>query len=250
MELNRRCVAGVLAAVALVGCSGGEDPAPESTGPVEPEAVEFTTEDGITLHGQLFEPAEPFGLVIMAHQQGGSMDDFAELAREFADDGMAAFPFNFRGYGGQEGEADANLDLDLAAAVAVMRERGFEQIGLLGAGSGATAALHHAQNDDVAKIVALSPAREFAGMRVQPEEIEEPVWFLTDMDDQPYRRDTEFLSERMPNGHRPLTIVNGHGMDMIANADPQEQESLKFTIRIHFAGVFAEQFMSGATEAP
>lgn len=240
MELRRqRAALAVLVVVALAGCSDGEDPAPAAAGgPVAREPVTFTTRDGVTLNGVLYNPPEAHGVVIMAHQQGGSMGDFTQLALEVADDRMAAFTFNFRGYGGQDGEADTSLDRDLAAAVAAMREQGFERIGLLGAGSGATAALHHAQNDDVATIMALSPAREFAGLRVQPGEIDETVLFLADEDDQPYRRDAEYLSEQMPDGHLPLTVVDGHGMQIINEAGRAEKESLMHTVRVTFAGGF------------
>jgi hypothetical protein len=246
-------VAALALVVAATGCSRGDGPEPPAVapGPAEAEAVEFTTADGVQLTGLLFNPAESDGLVVMAHQQGGSADDFIDLAVDFAEHRMSSFLLNFRGYEGQDGEADTNLDVDLAAAVSAMRERGFERIAMLGAGSGATAALHHAESDDLATVVALSPQREFAGIRVRPRQVDETVVFLVDRDRRRDLRHTRFLANRMPDGILLRVRVSGHGIQIVTDADPQSQESMTHMLRNAFGGAFFKLMQArDATESP
>jgi hypothetical protein len=254
MGMSRAWIVAALTLVlAVAGCSSQEAPEPPAAapGPAEAEAVAFTTADGVQLSGLLFDPAESDGLVVMAHQQGGSADDFIDLAVDFASQRMSSFLVSFRGYEGQDGEADTNLDVDLEAAVSAMRERGFERIAMLGAGSGATAALHHAETDDLATLVVLSPQREFAGLRVRPRQIDETVVFLVDHDNRRDLRDTRFLAGRVANPVRLRVRLTGHGMEIFDNADPDEWETLTHMVRNSFGGAFFGLMQAReATEAP
>jgi pimeloyl-ACP methyl ester carboxylesterase len=256
MGVSRWRAALLLGALLVAAACGGGDPQPPAVppGPAEADALEFSTPDGVELMGLLFNPPDADGVVVMAHQQGGSGDDFIDLAVDFAEQRMASFLFDFRGYGhgaddGEDAEAqiDTNLDVDLAAAVDLMRQQGFERIALLGAGMGATAALHHAAEHDVVTVVALSPARRFAGLRVRPREVDETVTLLAGADDRRRLRDARFLARRMPNGHLLRVRLQGHGMEMFD--DPDDAERLTYLVRNAFGGAFFKLMQDDARAA-
>ena len=231
-----------VALLALAACFGG-DPAPPPdplpvAGATESPEVTFTTADGIELTGLLFTPPEATGVVVMAHQRGGSMQDWVDVADAATQNGMAAFPFNFRGYGGQQGERDTNLDVDLAAAVDAMREHGFRRVAIAGASMGATAALHHAATEELTGVAALSPATTFAGLQVRPRSIDEPVLLITANDDQPYRRDADFLEKRLPRAADLELAGDVHGTDLL---DAHE------SVADHLVGFFRQRFLDQET---
>jgi len=116
-----------------------EEPAPEVEAlPADPQMVEFTTEDGVTLSGTFFPAAEPAApVVVLMHWAPGSQEDWfapnmgwPQLALILQNrDEAAALPdreasynvltINFRGYAPSGGSTDHNqMYLDALAAVA------------------------------------------------------------------------------------------------------------------------------------
>lgn len=152
--------------------------------------------------------------------------------------GMAAFTFNFRGYGAQEGERDTKLDVDLAAAVDVMREHGFQRVALAGASMGATAALHHAASNGLTAVAALSPPTRFAGLRVRPRRVDEPVLLITAKRDQPYRRAADLLENRLPQVSGLELSGRAHGTDLLRAHE---------TVADHVIGFFRQRFLDQET---
>lgn len=198
----------------------------------------FTTDDGVELAGRLFEPPEATGVVVLAHQRGGSMQDWRDVAVAATGNGMAAFTFNFRGHGGQGGEPGTSLDTDLAAALDVMRERGYPRVGIAGASMGATAALHHAATGEVTAVAALSPPREFAGLQIRPGRIDEPVLLITADDDQPYRRDADVLQRRLAHAAGLQLAGDAHGTGLLTAHE---------TVADHVVGFFRQRFLDQQT---
>jgi pimeloyl-ACP methyl ester carboxylesterase len=149
----------------LLAC--GDDPIvperPHSTPPSDTENVYIVISDDVILNGRLFG-AENDPLVILTHMQPNDQTAWFDFARELADEGYAALTFDFRGYGDSSGSQDFDrLDDDLSAVIDYMRDRGREEIVLLGASMGATASLVVAQDEQVTGVVALSPPARFEG---------------------------------------------------------------------------------------
>ncbi len=108
------------------------------------ETVNFSSADGLSLAGTFELPAGPArNCVLLCHgitvdrEEGGV---FADLARMLAGRGLASFRFDFRGHGKSGGTFEEMTVLgeiaDARAAIDVVRGRGFDRIGLLGASFG------------------------------------------------------------------------------------------------------------------
>ncbi|AEF42897.1 alpha/beta hydrolase [Hoyosella subflava] len=90
------------------------------------EDVQFTTDDGLTLHAWLVPPATDVTsrdiTVLMAHGNAGNRADRAPLAAELARRGIATLLLDYRGYGGNAGQpSEQGLALDARAAYWYLR---------------------------------------------------------------------------------------------------------------------------------
>jgi alpha/beta superfamily hydrolase len=129
------------------------------------EPVRFTTEDGVSLEGELrVDVPEPVGSAVVCHphpQHGGSKDHpiLWAIRNELAHRGLAVLAFNFRGimgssgtYGGGRGELK-----DVRAAVGRVREAAPGRPTVLcGWSFGANVALREALDDDRVAALALT----------------------------------------------------------------------------------------------
>lgn len=205
-------LAGVLAACG--GAPGDDTGAQPATGAPRGEVVDFTTEDGIELEGLQFGSGER--AVVLAHMRGSNKGAWADAAAAFARNGIAAFPFDFRGYEGQEGRQDENLDVDLVAAIKEMRARGSARIFVVGASMGGTAALEVAVQQKLDGVVAVSAPAEFGGIDAVAAagNVEEPSLFIVARDDQPYAQDARQLSE-VAGGQVLMFDGGAHGTDLL-----------------------------------
>lgn len=167
-------VALVIATVA-VACGGGSGSGPASgptsdiTLPTGNDASDTETvgivvvEDELILRGHLFGNRNDVG-VILSHMRPNDQRDWFEFAEKLADEGYAAFTFDFRGYGESDGSKDFDkLDEDLSEAVRFMRDRGWQKVFLIGASMGGTASLVVAGQEDIAGVVAISAPAQFEG---------------------------------------------------------------------------------------
>ncbi len=142
------------------------------------EAVRFTTEDGVSLEGELrVDTAEPRGSAVICHahpRHGGSKDHpiLWAIRNEVARRGLASLSFNFRGimgsagtYGG--GHAEVR---DVRAAVDRAREAAPDRpTALCGWSFGASVALREALNDDRVAVLALT------GLPLRPGDVQLPA---------------------------------------------------------------------------
>ena len=127
------------------------------------ENIGIVSTDEVVLRGRLFG-AQNDVVVILSHMRPNDQTAWFDFAGELADAGYAALTFDFRGYGESVGNQDfAMLDDDLAAAVRYMRDRGKQQIFLVGASMGGTTSLVVASQADVDGVVSISAPAEFEG---------------------------------------------------------------------------------------
>ncbi|MDX6596012.1 MAG: uncharacterized protein QOI72_1394 [Solirubrobacterales bacterium] len=138
------------------------------------EPVRFTTEDGVSLEGELrVDVPEPGGSAAICHphpQHGGSKDHpiLWAMRNELAHRGLAVLAFNFRGimgssgtYGGGHGELK-----DVRAAVGRVRETAPGRPTVVcGWSFGANVALREALDDDRVAALALT------GIPLQPGDV-------------------------------------------------------------------------------
>lgn len=133
--------------------------------------IELTTEDGLTLVGELAMPAshDPIATLVCLHPlptAGGFMDSHVlrkAAARLPAMADIAVLRFNFRGVSSPRGTSEGEFGLgdlerfDLAAAMAFVREHALPAPWLLGWSFGTEVALKHGLEHDIVGALLLSP---------------------------------------------------------------------------------------------
>ncbi len=202
----------VLAIVALAACSSEEE-AP----PLGPGEVEFTSADGVALRGRHYGDGDL--TVVLAHMRPSDQESWKPFAERLADEGYAAFTFNFRGYAPSSGDKEIGLiDLDLGGALDYLATRGVEQPVLVGASMGGTAAVKVAANRDVAAIFVLSAPAVIDGLSAADyvANVEEPKFFMVAEDDLSARTDGAALYDAS-SGQRFYEVFTGgeHGSDLV-----------------------------------
>lgn len=134
---------------------------PSLSGALEP--VSFPTEDGGTIHADLYGEGEHG--VVLAH--GGRFDkrSWAPQARELERAGYRVLAIDFRGYGesrgpGQDDIYSAPLHLDVLAGVRYLRETGAKTVSVIGGslGGGAAASAAMDEPDLIDRLVVLGAA--------------------------------------------------------------------------------------------
>lgn len=148
------CLFVILPATGGTGCDGDtpsstdlETSAGEGSRPVT-----FATEDGVTLGGRLFGSGSAG--VILAHMYPADQTSWFATADRLAQKGYLVLTFDFRGYGGSEGNKDIDrLDEDVSAAIAAINLAGAAEAVLVGASMGGTACLVGAQANNLRRIL-------------------------------------------------------------------------------------------------
>ncbi|UUP16444.1 alpha/beta hydrolase [Nitratireductor thuwali] len=138
-----------------------------------PRAIRFVVE-GTECVGHLYEPANtaaPYPVVIMAHGFSGTQQgSLARTARNFAGNGIAAFTFDYRGFGESGGAVRQVVDIHKQQAdwrAAIEFVRGLEaidrhRIAIWGSSlSGAHVVEVAAQDEEISAVVAQVPFNGF-----------------------------------------------------------------------------------------
>ncbi|KAF0815241.1 hypothetical protein IGB42_00319 [Andreprevotia sp. IGB-42] len=121
------------ARVSPVAVASNPTPKPVPAGRV----VSFQTDDGVTLSGVQYGPADGTRVVIFSHQYNRDQSSWLPLAVRLGDAGYTVLTYNFRGYAPSTGKVDvAMLGQDLKAAVGYARAHGATQLVLVGASMG------------------------------------------------------------------------------------------------------------------
>ena len=164
-----------------------------------PEAVEFDTSDGVTLHADLWRTGDPEApAVVLVHQARSDRSEWAPLvaALRARAPGLTVLALDLRGHGASTRAGDATIrwqdlasgdrsglrrwaacTVDVQAAIAWLRgrEEGSipRAIGLVGSSIGSSSALRAAANDGVAgpgriaAAVVLSPGLSYFSVPIQ-----------------------------------------------------------------------------------
>ena len=185
------------------------------------DEVTIATEDGLSLNGHLYG----FGKkgVILSHMFPSDQKSWNDFAFELTEKGYIVLTFDFRGYGDSNGEKDpAKISLDEKAAIEFIKDQGVEELFLIGASMGGTAALKAAATADINGVVSLSAPRVFKGLSTEKEiaSINKPKLFIAAEDDEEAVKEAEWLFDTTPEP-KELEIYNGndHGSDLLSGKD-------------------------------
>jgi pimeloyl-ACP methyl ester carboxylesterase len=194
------------------------------------DVVTFTTDDGVELTGELRGDGEP--AVVLLHMYPSDRTAWGPFAETLADQGATVLTFDFRGYGDSDGErAIPEIWRDVLAAVGFVRDRGHEEVVLVGASMGGTAALIVAAREDLAGVVTLSAPTSFMGLTVLPEAvelIEEPKLFVAAEGDGFAAGSAQQLYA-LASAPKRVEVVEGsdHGIELVS-AGPVRRVVLDF----------------------
>ncbi len=125
------------------------------------EEVEFKSRDGITLRGWFIPASEAKGTIIFCHGHAGSMDPDLKYVPWFNARGFNVLMFDFRGHGRSEGDRISMgyfERFDLLGAVDYLKNRGIDNIGVLGFSMGGAVAITTAAIEPSIKAVACDGA--------------------------------------------------------------------------------------------
>ncbi len=219
----------------LAACGDGdEEPAttPAVTGSptatAESQDVSFETADGVTIRGHRFGDGE--SLVILAHMRPSDQTSWFDFAAELAAAGYSALTFDFRGYGESEGDQElSKIDLDLEAAIEEMSGAGYDNIYLVGASMGGTAALVVAARQGVAGVVAISAPAEFEGLNAEEVigQVSEPKLFIASEGDSSAMVSLDSLFELAPEPkEKKVFSGSAHGTKLLEGDHAEEFKGL------------------------
>lgn len=136
------------------------------------EAVQFTTDDGVVIHGTLYAAGKGAPAVLCLHQWRSDRSSFAALAAQLQKEGFTVLTIDMRGYGestkttsGKSVRPDRKAQKDVAAAMAFLRANDAadpNRVGIIGASYGSSNALIYAAGDARIKaLVLLSPGLNY-----------------------------------------------------------------------------------------
>lgn len=141
------------------------------------EKITFKNSEGTELVGILETPLEETSkCIILCHGITSDKDEdgiFVELSERLVAKGFAVFRFDFRGHGESGGRSiDMTItgeQADVEAAVKAMEEKGYKELGLLGASfAGGAVSLYTAANPEKIKALVLWNALIDYAIRVTP----------------------------------------------------------------------------------
>lgn len=230
MNPPRRPFVVAVLAVAFVAaaCSGGggEEASPTPTATSSPsaeavidtgEVVRFATPDDVELEGSIY--GEGTTGVVLAHMRGRDRSTWAPFAAEAAAAGHHVLAFDFRGYGGSNGERDSSLDVDLIAAVRFLQSRDVSSVVVVGASMGATATINVAAQLDLAGAVAISAPDQFGALPALDvaANVGEPLLVVVAEADQPYADTALEIAAAAPATQLQVFDGNAHGTNLFGS---------------------------------
>lgn len=219
----------------LAGCGDAvlTTPSPEAVETAESIAADVTFtapisatpdperagEEPIILDGRVFGDGDTG--VILVHMRTSDQTAWFPYATDLArQGGFTVLTFDFRGYGNSTGEKEFDrLDLDLDAAIGFMRNTlNIDDIYLVGASMGGTAALISASRTDVTGVVAISPLSDFRYLDAleSVDDLSAPVAFFVAEDDVAAARSVQDLFGLAPEP-KSLRVYDGneHGLALL-----------------------------------
>ena len=159
----------------------------------------ISTEDGLQLHGVLYQPEKETDTVLVhVHGMGGNFyeNKFLEnIAKTLTDSGIAFFPFNNRGNGnitdfvriknnkkdfvtyGTTNERFEDSLLDIQAGINFVKEKGFTKVHLSGHSLGAPKVAYYASKvkENLQSVIFLSPSDMLGLVRGDKDQFEKEI---------------------------------------------------------------------------
>ena len=195
------------------GTTGGEVSTPEEElvqGCLHPdEARAVTIESGSTLEAAVLGDG-PVG-VVLAHELGGSLCNWAPIAPNLADEGYLVLVFN--------SAAPATTASDMLAAAEKLRDLGARRIIVGGASLGGTAALMTAvRARNIVGAFSLSAPTSYGDLEGLPavRRFRGPILFVVGAEDSRFALDARRLYRSAVSSEKELLIVAGseHGTEL------------------------------------
>jgi uncharacterized protein len=182
----------------------------------------FTTEDGVTLNGQVIGG----GKTAIVFSNGQSVPKFFWLpvAQRLASQGYLCLLYDYRGISPSQGRDDlSRRDRDLRAAVAAARARGATSVVLVGASFGGTLALALAAQIQPKAVIILSAPTSADAFTVSEADLKAltiPKLFMASQDDTQYVGAVQQMYDQAPEP-KQIHIFPGknHGDSIVTAAD-------------------------------
>lgn len=199
--------------------------------PMSGKTVSFSTTDGITLVGTLWEnkTTEKPPLVLV-HQFNRDRHAYDAFAREAFSHGYTVLSFDVRGFGESTSKGTSRISFSsftendfrkIAGDILSAREfLNAESILVVGASIGANSALNYGMIDSgAAGLVLLSPGENFKGIDTNSaaEENGVPLFIIASKEDQYSAESAQHIFNVSPLADKKLLLLEnaGHGTDML-----------------------------------
>ena len=234
----RRLAAATALACALIGAGPSGSPAYPGCAP-GPD-LHVRTADGTRLVGHRFGHGK--AAVVLAHQYGGDVCEWAPYARRLAGLGYTVLVFDLRGFGLSQhrtGEALFRYDQDVVAAAGLARAQGATKVLLVGASIGANAVVVAGAEakPPVDGVVSLSAPATFRLDAVSAaRRLKVPVLYVAGTIDEGgiYRRDARTLYRASAGTDKAITLVPTaeHGVQLVGHPGTARTQVERF-LRTH-----------------
>lgn len=196
----------------------------DATVPPEGTPLAFENADGQRLEGRRFGSGSTF--VVLAHMKPATMESWFPFAEELAAAGYSALAFNFRGYGGSEGDGFA-VDVDTIAAIDEALRLGAEEVYVIGASMGGTGAIAASAERDVAGTVTLSAPARFGEVDAvaAAEHLQAPLMLIAAEGDDAYVAQARQIAEAAPVDADVVPLDGSrHGTNLFVDHGEQLRE--------------------------
>jgi pimeloyl-ACP methyl ester carboxylesterase len=215
----------LLGAVAAAACAVVLAPATPAYAPCAPGPdLHFRASDGTRLVGHRWGRGTTY--VVLAHQYGGDICQWAPYAKRLTSLGYTALAFDLRGFGRSQkryGDALIRYDLDPVAAARLARNLGAKKVILVGASLGANAVVVAAATTapPVDGVVSLSAPGTFRLDAIgAAKKLAVPALFAAAEVDEGgiYKNDATAMYRADPAPAKQLVVVPGanHGVALVA----------------------------------
>ena len=195
--------------------------------------VEFTTEDGVTIHGTQHLMADPRAwTVLMLHQLSATRSEWEPIYEALHEEGISTLRIDQRGHGESIGTEEAplqwrqfdeaawaKLPLDAKAALAYIRSVA-QPAGIVVMGSSigsSSAILTGADDSSVRGVVALSPGESYRGLgTLEPaSRISGELLAIAAEGEAPAAAAARALAEAAPSAEAVIVSGSAHGLPML-----------------------------------
>jgi dienelactone hydrolase len=227
-------LAAILLATFLGGCINENGGGANMT-----KEVNFTTDDGVTIFGTLYQPTSPnTKAVILLHMLRTDRSYWKDFANTLRDKGYTILAIDMRGHGQSTGKSGSRISwqtmtekdfndmvLDVKAAKTFLTKQGISgsKIAIMGASIGANTALNYAAADkQIAAVALLSPGLDYHGVKTEGtiKSYIGPIFIAASKEDEPAASSSQRLYE-LANEPKQIKMYNnaGHGTRIFDKTD-------------------------------